>query len=397
MRVKLKLINKELNDISELDLQHLIDEEEIESKTLDYKAQLPGNTDSNKKEFLADVSSFSNAGGGDLILGIKQDNLTGKPIGPLEGIPIPNLDNEISRLDNIIRNGLEPNIPESLIKIKEVRLTNSNFVIIIRLSRSWIGPHRISFKDWHRFYSRSTNGKYPLDVQELRYAFLVSETLLENIKRFRQNQLSKIIARETPFPLIYKKITVLHLIPFNAFKPGQSFNLEEIYNLDFRPLFTTGYRQRYNLDGALFYFQQENDPKTSTYLQVYRNGIIESAEDFLGEEIPDNLFPITLIEENLINKMNLYLKNLKLLKIEPPVFLFLSFIGYKGYRIIEREPLMMKESIDRDILLLPEVIIENFEEEASQILKYCFDALWNAFGYSKSQNYNDEGEWARRT
>lgn len=395
--VKSKLINKDINDITESDLQNLIDEEYIERKTLDYKAELPENTDSAKKKFLADVSSFSNASGGDLILGIKQDNTTGKPIGPLEGISISNLDNEIIRLDSIIRDGLEPNIPESLIKIKEYRLSNSNYVIIIRLARSWIGPHRISFKAWDRFYSRSTNGKYRLDVQELRYAFIVSETLAEKIKKFRRDRLSRIIAQETPFPLNNTKITVLHLIPFNAFKPGQSFNLEEIHRLDFKPLFTTGYRQRYNLDGVLFFFKGTEEPYISTYLQVFRNGVIEAAEDYLGEEIPENLFPITLIEENLISKMNLYLKNLKLLKIEPPVFLFLSFIGYKGYRIIERDPIMIRDSIDRDMLLLPEVIIENYNEEASKILKYCFDALWNAFGYSKSKNYNNEGEWAPRS
>ena len=55
------MINKDINDITELDLHHLIDDEVIERKTLDYKAELPGNTDSAKKEFFADVSSFSNA------------------------------------------------------------------------------------------------------------------------------------------------------------------------------------------------------------------------------------------------------------------------------------------------------------------------------------------------
>ncbi|KKN28470.1 hypothetical protein LCGC14_0853990 [marine sediment metagenome] len=391
-----KLINNNINDISELNLKHLIDNEVIERKTLDYKAGLPGNTDSAKKEFLADVSSFSNASGGDLILGITQDNTTGKPIGPLEGISISNLDNEIIRLDNIIRDGLEPNIPESLIKIKEVRLTNSNYIIIIRLTKSWVAPHRISYKAWDRFYTRSTNGKYRLDIQELRYAFLLSETLAENLKKFRQSRLLKIIAHETPFPLGETKMTILHLVPFYAFKPGQSYNLEEIYQLDFEPLFTTGYNKRYNIDGILFYFRRSEEPFTSTYLQVFRNGIIESAEDHLASEIPENFFPITLIEKKLIRKMKLYLKNLKLLKIEPPVFLFLSFIGYKGYRIIELDPLMLKDSIDRDVLLLPEVIIENYDEEASKILKFCFDALWNAFGYPKSENYNEEGEWAPR-
>ncbi len=58
---------------------------------------------------------------------------------------------------------------------------------------------------------------------------------------------------------------------------------------------------------------------------------------------------------------------------------------------------MLKDPIDRDVLLLPEVIIENYDEKASKILKFCFDALWNAFGYPKSENYSESGEWAPRS
>ena len=54
------MINKKLEDIIIEDLRQLIDNNVIEKKTLEYKSQLPGNTDLAKKEFLADVSSFAN-------------------------------------------------------------------------------------------------------------------------------------------------------------------------------------------------------------------------------------------------------------------------------------------------------------------------------------------------
>ena len=41
-----------------------------EGRTLDYKRTLPGSTDEEKREFLADVSSFANAAGGDIVYGI---------------------------------------------------------------------------------------------------------------------------------------------------------------------------------------------------------------------------------------------------------------------------------------------------------------------------------------
>ena len=54
------MILKDLAAITELDLKSLIENSVLEQKTLDYKKMLPGNSDSEKKEFLADVSSFAN-------------------------------------------------------------------------------------------------------------------------------------------------------------------------------------------------------------------------------------------------------------------------------------------------------------------------------------------------
>ena len=72
-----------------------------------------------------------------------------------------------------MRNGIEPHIPSSSINIREIQLANVNYILIIRINKSWISPHRVSFKSWDRFYSRSTKEKYPLDVQELRSEFIL--------------------------------------------------------------------------------------------------------------------------------------------------------------------------------------------------------------------------------
>jgi len=62
-----------LEKISQADLQNLIDNAVAEGRTIEYKQALPGGTDSEKKEFLADVSSFANTAGGDLLFGISED------------------------------------------------------------------------------------------------------------------------------------------------------------------------------------------------------------------------------------------------------------------------------------------------------------------------------------
>jgi len=66
----MSLSDKSLESLEESDLQALIDKEDREKKTIDYKVSLPNNTYDSKKEFLADVSSFANAAGGHLVIGM---------------------------------------------------------------------------------------------------------------------------------------------------------------------------------------------------------------------------------------------------------------------------------------------------------------------------------------
>ena len=150
-----------LDDITEASLIHLIDEEIIENKVLEYKSELPSDTDEDKKKFLANISSFANASGGDILYGMDEDRDTGKP-KELKGIKIENVDQEILRLEQMIRDGIEPNIPSSSIITQPILLKNSNYALIIRVGRSWLAPHRISYKKSNRFYSRSTNGMLSL-------------------------------------------------------------------------------------------------------------------------------------------------------------------------------------------------------------------------------------------
>jgi hypothetical protein len=52
--------------------------------------------------------------------------------------------------------------------------------------------------------------------------------------------------------------------------------------------------------------------------------------------------------------------------------------------------------IDRDILLVPEEIIQEYENDIGnigKIMKPIFDTIWNSTGLPGSFNYNNKGEW----
>lgn len=387
------MIEKNIEQITEEDLQDLIDNVISEGKKIEYKRSLSIISDSGKKEFLADVSSFANASGGDLIYGITESGGTPKK---LEGLTLEDVDLEISRLENILRDGIEPRIPA--VEIKSIGLSNSRTALIIRVPKSWISPHRVSFKGHDKFYARNSNGKYPLDVAELRVAFNLSETITERIRSFRQGRILNLFANETPVPFYDNPKIVLHLIPIISFNPAQSYDISKIssHPEKMKPIYCSGSNHRYNLDGFLTYSGGRED-KSHTYVQLFRNGIIEAVEGQLLESSSGELLIHSVeYERQLIRSLPDYLSVLETLNVDPPTFIFLTLLGVKGYsmNVVERiYGSRRAHTIDRDILLLPEIVIESYRDNAERILRPCFDSIWNACGFRGSLNYNEAGEW----
>ena len=389
------MIQKDINQITEEDLQRLVDNAVVEGKTIEYKQDLPDNSDSNKKEFLADVSSFANTSGGDLIYGIAEDK--GLPLS-VEGLNIENIDQLTQKLDSIIRDGIRPRIPS--ITIKPICLANSKLVLIIRILKSWISPHRVEYKKHHKFYSRSSNGKYQMDVEELRVSFNLSATIKEKIHLFKLDRISKINADETPIALNEGAKTVLHLIPISSFSTLQQFDIEKIASnpLDIKPIcFHYSGSHRYNLEGLLF--SAGPSSYIDSYVQLYRNGVIEAVDGPLLQDGNQKRIACIAFEGHLIKGVERYVDALKKLGVDPPILIFLTLLNVNEYKLETSYSMSIEDivsgsyAIDRNILFLPEVIIENYPFQPASVLKPCFDAIWQACGKAKCLDYDSEGKW----
>jgi len=390
------LSNISLESIEENTLQDLIDNQVPESKTIDYKAALPGNSDSDKREFLADVSSFANASGGHLIFGIRASSGI-----PLEfcGVQNINADSEILRIESIIRDGIEPRIPG--VSIRAVPLQNQRWAVVIRIPRSWSSPHMVTLKlkDHERFFSRYSRGKYPLDVSELRAAFLLSETTSERIRNFRIERLSKIIAEETPVKLDGVPKIALHIIPISAFDSATRFDLSSIARnpSHLQPINThVSWNHRYNFDGFLTYAQFPKSTSAHSYVQIFRNGSIEAVEAFmLSSEKGERSIPAGY-ERELLNAISKYLSIQKQVGVETPLIIMLSLVGISGYTLaVNRSRFLFADvhPIDRNTLLVPEILLESFDSDLAEVMKPAFDSVWNAAGWPRSMNYNETGQW----
>src|SRR6185437_7719057 len=98
-------------------------------------------------EFLYDVSSFANTAGGDIVFGIGDERDTaGKPTGiplPPQGLAQENLSSEILRMENLVRDGIDPRIAG--IEWLPIAGFPSGPVLVMRIPRSCIGPHMVTF------------------------------------------------------------------------------------------------------------------------------------------------------------------------------------------------------------------------------------------------------------
>ena len=389
------MIHKNIDEITENDLLSLIHNEVSEKKYLDYKAELSLGTDKERKEFLADVSSFANAIGGDLYIGIKEDRERGLP-KELSGVRLENPDKEIHRIESLVRDGIEPRLGS--VTVRCLKISNGNMMVLIRIPASWASPHRVTLKGHDKFYSRNSAGKYPLDVDELRNSFTLANDARKSIEGFKRDRIVSIQLDETPVQLLASPRIVLHIIPFVSLSRFISLDLRQIVsvpeNLErMHPLGATIHVRRYNLDGYLT-FAERNPDKCTSYFQLYRNGIIEAVTVYWLEH--NNYIQVGALERDLIDSMAGYFALLSNLSIPAPCFIYLTLLGVREHRIPKRVDWLsdfVPPKIGRDVLQLPGQMIESYNGRVDTIMRPVFDALWNACGFSCDLFYGKNDTW----
>lgn len=390
------MIQLPLEKITYRDIDQFVQQKWPEGKSIDYKREAYGNRDEDKKELLKDVSSFANTVGGDILIGVDEDKVV--PVG-IPGVVLADVDKEKLRLEGIIRQGLEPRIEFG---IHHVTLPSNAVVFIIRVKESLLFPHRVVYQGkFGEFWGRSSAGKFSMDTNELRRAFTLSDSIYEQIKGFRQNRVALIESNETPVPLCKGAKLIVHLIPVSSFRSRQAFDVTAMQNsaTKFPPLTASGWDHRLNLDGYLTYARRQQETDCRAYTQFFRNGIIECVLSDIqaNDKHQGKLLLATHYEYRItyhFRHFDTILTSMREIGLEPPVWCFMSLTGVKDARI-QAEGYYPDEYlyIDREVLMLPESVIEDLSVPPVSILKPMFDLVWNASGYAQSLNFDSKGEW----
>jgi hypothetical protein len=382
------LEGKPIDEIAEADLQSLVDQER-ERKTIEYKRDRIGGSDGNKKEFLADVSSFANAAGGHLIIGMAEE---GGLATELVGVSVDG-DKEVLRLEEMIRNGIRPRIMG--LESGAVPLSNGDVAIVIRTPKSWNPPHQVVFQKTFRFWGRGSNGKHPLDVDELRSIFSLSETAAERIRNFRVERIARIDAGETPVPIEDDPKLCFHLIPLSAFAAAPMMELRRFTeNLaEMAPGERTS-THRHNIDGLVVH--QPEKARADWYTQVFRNGIVEHVSCVhISEKEGIRFLVAKHIENYLIKYCRKLLPLIKAAEISPPIVALLTLTDFSGVKFVTQGVYGTDSgsAIDRDRIFVPSALIESYSVPVEHALRGAFDAMWNASGWPCSPFYDSEGNW----
>lgn len=264
----------------------------------------------------------------------------------------------------------------------------------------------VTFKNYSRFFARGANGKYQLDVQQIREAFVGAASLRDRVAAFRIERLQAVRENTTITPpLVEGGRIVLHVIAVAGFDAPESVDLD-LATARPRPPFADfgAGHHRINFEGVQGYELTRDGDRSLDYVQLFRNGAIEAVDAELLTRIaqdPDRkgAIPSLSFEGRLIDALAGYLADLRDWRVPPPYLVGLALLNVKAltlsmtFQLADR--LGGPRPIDRDDLFVPEQMIEDLGHDlrldAIRALKPSFDILWQSVGISKSPNFDDAG------
>ncbi|MCB1461858.1 MAG: ATP-binding protein [Nitratireductor sp.] len=387
----------QFENINENDLLDLINANVPEGALIEYKRDMYGNADADKREFLKDISSFANSSGGHLLIGMDENQGVATAI-------VPNTDDAdqiLQRLENLVRSGLEPRVFG--IQMKAVAIGGGGNVFVCRIPKSWNPPHRVSSQNSNRFFVRSSAGAHEASVEELRSIFSGGARLRERVEAFRAERVARILANDGIVPLANDPTSkiILHVAPLSAFDGSNAVDLAQANENRhlLPPMGETAFAGRINFDG---FVNLRSGDQCFGYTQLFRNGIIEATKVRLVATEGPRRIPTRSFGEFVFQRVPSYLDALTNLGATPPALLMLTLSGLRGAVLgIGNGQVFLEEQtpFDRDTIELPPVQVDEFGDRVAvkQALGPAIDVLWNACGLLSSNEYmacfDENGRW----
>jgi hypothetical protein len=320
------VILKPADSITWADLLQLKTDGRPEDRQLEYKRDVVGNREADKKEFLADVSALANAAGGDLIFGIDAHN--GVPTA-VEGLRLSDSEAEKLRLENLLRDGLSPRLTGHNLHWIPDPTDHQRGGLLIRTPASFAAPHRVVFAGSNRFFTRNATGKHEMDVHELRGAFTASATLDQRIAAMHADMVAQLSGGELPFDVTDEPKAVVSLIPIRIAQQPYALNLT--YENACAPPTPRSNTWLPALEGI---YRYEVAQPVKGFALTRRTGQVDFCWRIGGQHRDEDLiFPLPF-ERELVTSLKRAKRMLRAEGVDGPWAVCITATGVRGYRIV---------------------------------------------------------------
>lgn len=367
--------------IGSRELEALVANEVAEGRTLEFKRDLPTAAERSRQEFLADITSFANAQGGDILYGVAEAKGIASEIGCLS---VEDADKELLRWEDILLAGVEPRLPG--IKLRWIDCGAKGSVMLIRVPPSPIAPHRVILGRINRFYGRKSNGKYEMDTHELRDAFTASEALPTRLRALHLEAVDMATREELPVGLGDDPKAILSLIPVTFFREMRDLDITpENAVAPHKPL---GYMDAVRMiEGVLLHSTPSDSEAVRSYAVTYRQGRIDMVWTIgrIVRELRRDEIRIVWpkrFEDGVIDAAISGAARLAPFGVEGPWLVMVTVIGIKDYLI----PLSDQHGSSPawlDQAMLPALMLERMSVAGLLPLMRSF---WLAFGEVRPDN-----------
>lgn len=370
------MIEKALAEIQANDLDALVIQQRAEGRRLDYKLELPGGGAEATKEFLADVTSFSNTDGGDLVIGIADEDGNAAEV---IGVPADGLDNEITRIENLVRDGVEPRLPS--FHIHTVQLNNGKVALVLRMSASLVAPHRV--KASSRFFGRNSRGKFPLDIGELRMAFAATEEMPRKIRDLHSRALSAIDGQNMPTRIGNGPKAVMTVAPLSVLREARDLAINQ-QNAILPARSTDANRLVVGLDGMIVHSTGPDLNAVRTWAVNHWRGYVDFAWQIAGATLENVAYiPRAHVETQIRGAARSAYARLLQHGVEGPWTVMATLLEIDGLRVGYRLPDgfdQMTEPSWMEEAYLGEVVCDAVDDAAVQPL---VESFWRVFGMAQ--------------
>jgi len=377
------------------DVLRMVSDRVREGFRLDYKETANTANRDEKREFLADVSSFANAEGGQILIGVREErDDAGKPTGlPVEacGVDVPNAGAECLRLDNLLRDLVKPRIPGVAVwAIEGFRLGP---VFVIHIPASGHAPHMISMGNTP-FFTRQSEGKYSMDAFQIRSAFANLEAGEARPESFRRTRVESAMSQLGPMPVNTDEPALfVHIVPVGD-RSLVDFTSSGTILPEVKALNSGGHNRRLNFDGLLTYRSGENG--CAWWVQLLRDG---AAEVYVTSGLHFKMgIRAAQSEALVVRQVADHLARLENWQSRGGVAVLLTWVNVRGLELYWGGDYFSNDNaIDRDMLPIPDVFIgpEIAADQAAvaRELKPAFDVVAQAAGWPGSNNFDEQGDW----